>query len=1697
VVTTSHQIAQLTLELVHASVTDANEAQSRLSDHWQHRLHAELDGALSRAERAGAATEHPRIEVDLGVLTEEDWHEELLRRLGPALLDVLGRAGAPPVPGEPSFALGERETEREHGALERLRLRLLWGADPWWADTRVFKSSDQLVREAVSESRSSFEKWFTSDEAQAPQVRTRFANQTSIETRAWLEGHVGPPPRGHSEVYGSGAAPHLSAGAVHGRERDERPSSPLAKRALRELDRCLDDPRRVGEITQLLSTAVREDPLGLLWWLEQRTPRAVTPLQQSSHGATTRTGRHRHAVREASAEVDAGVALTVGTDTREAELSAVRAASNVTPSSGLVSRSRELPTEAQVQFSRAAVDAAQVPRPQEIASLAPSLERERPGAGHRANAPGTSQQLDPSERLGTPGSDASEALALPDDAGVAPFEHAEKVAEASASVIAPSPRDTTASLEPGITPGTDAPTAYERAITEQPFRSSARTRDHDHTRVSSLSQRPSTEPEGSVADPRRAADVAQILAAAPREVPPELVRWVDGQGKQTRTPASQVFLGQAVTITPGRVRPADGLVANAAAAAVPVSATGAANVTAGVVDVGSAVVATSGTQSREHSNEVEATASSAAFDARTRTSGADTSDTSMPFSQQALDLPVLGLLRKHLSGSDWTALLAAAVHDIASASVGADSTATAIEADASMIASGVEALTTRGGQPWAATPTESSDGSQDASARAVIAISGTQSREHSSEVEATASSAAFDARTQTLGTDTSDTSRQFAQQTPDPPVPGMLRTHLSESDWTPLHAAAVDDIASASVGAESTATALEAHASMTASGVEALATRGGRPWAAMPTESSDGIQNAPARTVAPRSPIAGATLTSVDAAASTAHVEGSPDSDPAQVQISPSQSPSQRPFATHARAERDPPAAAPRVFTRRGQRPPTSSASSASSVALEPLASHTPAAGPSYAARAVAVEWFARWFAPQERRVLHLARAKAEAERPLPEHWLEAFVAALLALGDRGAGLPSRLFLGVRDSRLTAVKRAWARAQQARIRHAKTPSRTLPEWLRALLQRLSPGPSWAYDDARSTDALLNAALHARVAPALLRHALQQATFDTLESLGSDTLLRVASYVSVELPGTVLLHQARLMERAWLHVPSDQRVERKTRNRVLRSSVLSVALMAQSPRDVLAWRQEVLRRVQARLAPHPGWAMWESHVHVEHALWDSASLAAEASADASSAESSKLGSKPTAQGRPGARGEPPARHASDWPTTRATTKDLVPSVRPPDDGTLDLELVRALLMWQLADTPIAVTSLLGLSESAIAPTTWSEIFARLPDSLPRSQTRRWAIRAASGPRLAELVRILDDRTLNVLVGWRWEVVTGWGANTWPALERAVPSGERDRLRLRFWSLALAAPPRASVASLHPSSLGRIETRKAPTGQTKPNDVNFADRTQMELQNSRSIRAVPGVRDEALASHAVVVREAQQAPGAVVTESWSPGREGETPRSSSPRARAARPSVQARGRLPANRARDEVSLNAGREPELTPESDRDLSGLLPIRTRTAGSVLLHPFVASLFTRWGLWDGVQWRSREHQLQAPGVLHWLCTDFEEFAEPDLCLEKVLCGVPLQVPIAESCVPTAEQRELGVGLLSAVTAHWKALRNTSVAGLRGSFLCRPGLIKRADEHWQVLVERRAWDLLLSELPWNLSVFSLPWLKAPTHVKWV
>lgn len=158
--------------------------------------------------------------------------------------------------------------------------------------------------------------------------------------------------------------------------------------------------------------------------------------------------------------------------------------------------------------------------------------------------------------------------------------------------------------------------------------------------------------------------------------------------------------------------------------------------------------------------------------------------------------------------------------------------------------------------------------------------------------------------------------------------------------------------------------------------------------------------------------------------------------------------------------------------------------------------------------------------------------------------------------------------------------------------------------------------------------------------------------------------------------------------------------------------------------------------------------------------------------------------------------------------------------------------------------------------------------------------------------------------------------------------------------------------------------------------------------------------------------------------------------------------------------------------------------------------AGLVLLTPYLERLFTMLKLVQDKAFVDVAAAVRATLLMQYLVTGQAAAAEPELALNKLLCGLPLATPVPPSVDLTDQERDAAAGLLQAVIAHWSALGRTSVEGLRQTFLQREGRLDHANEAWQLQVAPQAFDMLLDRLPWGYSTVKFPWMQELIHVQW-
>ncbi|HVG92573.1 MAG TPA: contractile injection system tape measure protein [Alphaproteobacteria bacterium] len=166
--------------------------------------------------------------------------------------------------------------------------------------------------------------------------------------------------------------------------------------------------------------------------------------------------------------------------------------------------------------------------------------------------------------------------------------------------------------------------------------------------------------------------------------------------------------------------------------------------------------------------------------------------------------------------------------------------------------------------------------------------------------------------------------------------------------------------------------------------------------------------------------------------------------------------------------------------------------------------------------------------------------------------------------------------------------------------------------------------------------------------------------------------------------------------------------------------------------------------------------------------------------------------------------------------------------------------------------------------------------------------------------------------------------------------------------------------------------------------------------------------------------------------------------------------------------------------------------------PFYVGNAGAILLWPFLGRYFQTLGLLENNSFRGEAEKSRAIHLVQYLATGKLEAPEHELLLNKLLCGVRPEEPLHPVTAVTEAEEDLSQQLLNSVIRTWDKIRNTSIDGLRQSFLVREGQLLRrdSDDSWMLTVSTRSYDMLLDSLPWRLSLIRQPWMQTALHVKW-
>ncbi|MCW5618832.1 MAG: hypothetical protein KIS65_06445 [Nitrosomonas sp.] len=158
--------------------------------------------------------------------------------------------------------------------------------------------------------------------------------------------------------------------------------------------------------------------------------------------------------------------------------------------------------------------------------------------------------------------------------------------------------------------------------------------------------------------------------------------------------------------------------------------------------------------------------------------------------------------------------------------------------------------------------------------------------------------------------------------------------------------------------------------------------------------------------------------------------------------------------------------------------------------------------------------------------------------------------------------------------------------------------------------------------------------------------------------------------------------------------------------------------------------------------------------------------------------------------------------------------------------------------------------------------------------------------------------------------------------------------------------------------------------------------------------------------------------------------------------------------------------------------------------------AGQVLAAPYLPRLFSLLGLMDADVFIDRTAAERAVPLLQFMVNAKNESPEYQLLLNKILCGLTPGIPIQSRIVLSPHEHDTIEGLMRGMIQNWKTIGNTSISGLRETFLQRRGRLILQEEIWFLTVEPGPFDMLLDNLPWSFSVIKHRWMERAIHVTW-
>ncbi len=187
--------------------------------------------------------------------------------------------------------------------------------------------------------------------------------------------------------------------------------------------------------------------------------------------------------------------------------------------------------------------------------------------------------------------------------------------------------------------------------------------------------------------------------------------------------------------------------------------------------------------------------------------------------------------------------------------------------------------------------------------------------------------------------------------------------------------------------------------------------------------------------------------------------------------------------------------------------------------------------------------------------------------------------------------------------------------------------------------------------------------------------------------------------------------------------------------------------------------------------------------------------------------------------------------------------------------------------------------------------------------------------------------------------------------------------------------------------------------------------------------------------------------------------------------------------------------EVADHTGKKPPLTGR-DQITTNFDNIIVSNGGIILLWPFLESYFEHLGLTCESRFVDDDRVVSGIHLLHYLGTGNESGHEYEMALNKVLCGLDIDVPVPSDIQLSDREKSSADEVILSLIKNWEAVGDTSSDSIRETFFNREGLLSEVENGWRLKIERQTWDILLDRLPWGIGLIKLPWMKDLLHVDW-